>query len=423
MIQVVLPLGKVTIQQDEISKAGSNRFFVIFGEELPIYILSDISLQDQLKSLTIGIKGSIVTIEDDFNSFIKHTDTIWQVNPVLIHSKVFNPDYLANSTGQQSKIIIEWKYYSKELIVTKPADNANDILPSYQLLETRRLNPDAQNQQQSHKRKAESISYPVYSLMNIRLRNVATRSSRKKRALNNVISSLDIQLSRKFEELFPGEDEVLVESLKYELCEGQSSLQLEPMETMVSFPLKLKVNAGYALNYSLKENIRSVKITITYMINSSFTIYTSWETEVFLRKPTPSRSVVSSNLSTPTFLPPPTTHLPRVLALTQFSFLESSITVRKGVTFKIHLQIENTTPRILNLVVYHRPKTSLAQTIILLTNDLKIPLLQPGETFQCQLELLATATGYHHTVRGIKMVDLDASDVVELGLSLCILVR
>lgn len=427
MIDVTIPLKEYSIDDTGVHVSDTiSRSFIIFGEELPLFITSVDPLKHLFHSLAINLKDSLIRIDKNADSLIKHNDHVWQLDPTFIRKTVFNSDYLVNNVGQQGRISFQFFYLEPPLKTNEQAlgsnGNESDILPSFQPL-TASPPGSAESTDSVHRElKSKTVELPIYSLMNMRLRNIAIRPERNS-TTSQVISSLDIQLARKFEELFPEEPYLTVDSLCYELCDGNFKLPLQPMEEMIEFPLNMKRHDAYTINYQLQDSTRLIKVTIIYKIGSSYKIRTSWETEVCLGKPTPSKSIVSSNTSTPTFIQPPSVQLPRVLAQAHFNFLQSKITVKKGEPFKVTLQVENTTPRVLNLVVYHRPKSPLAQTLILITNDLKLPLLSPGTTFQCDLEIIAIAKGYHHNTKGIKIVDLEALDVVDLGSSLSILVE
>lgn len=421
MLNVFLPVGEHRIDNQGTLNCDDTRSFIVFGEELTFFIKSEGSLDSTFQSLSIFLNETCLTIDSNSDVILKHNDKLWEVVMAPLHDKVFDPRSLANQTSAKSELIIECKYRSDS------NDTANQLeekeyLEPYALIDTDPNNISFKGRRTTIETETYRIAFPVYSLMNIRLRNVALRS-KDLEAPSNIISSLDIQLARLFEDLYPEEESVVVEVLSYELHDGQYSVQLNSMDDMVQFPLILSKMDSYTLNYALEKNQRSVSISITYHIQNKIKIYTTWETEVSLKRTKPSRSVLSSNNSTPKFIQTPKTLLPRVLSLAQFNFLNSRLTVQKGVPFTLYLQIENTTSRTLNLVIYHRPKTSSAETVILLTNDSKVPLLEPGQTIHCRLELIAIAVGYHKNMKGLKIVDLDASDVIDIGYSVSLLVE
>lgn len=420
---MVIPVGDFTINDKGVSVSDKlSRSFIFFGEELPVFITSTETLNRQLHSITINLKDALVQIDKNADCIIKHNDHVWQLDSSFIRKTVFNSDYLVNNTGQQGRICFRFHYMKQMPKIEETLLEANDLLPSFKPLTESLSVPTTLPVPSQPQLLTKTVELPVYSLMNMRLRNVAIRPTRNS-STSQVISSLDFQLARKFEEFFADEPSVTIESLSYELCDGNFKLPLEPMEKMVEFPLNMKRHDAYTINYCLQDSTRIINVTINYKIGSTYNIHTSWETEVCLGKPAASKSVVSSNTSTPTFYSAPKIQLPRVLALAQFHFLQQRVVVKKGVPFKVTLQIENTTPRKLNLVIYHHPKTALARTLVLITNDLKIPLLYPGSTFQCELEIIAITKAYHHNTKGIKVVDLDASDVADLGSSLSVLVK
>ncbi|KAL2708930.1 Beta-glucan synthesis-associated protein KRE11 [Kluyveromyces marxianus] len=428
MPELVLPLGPYSIEKDSIKLSNDvNRSFIIFGEELPLFITSSTPLVDRLQSLRVDLKEASLVIDENTNEFIKHNDNVWEVNPSFIKNSVFNSDYLLSNNGQQGRIKFTLKYKKNHTnsnsSIKSYEEDTDGFLPSFKPLNDHDVTPSAYlEKQEQPDYNIIIVEYPMFSLMNMRLRNVSIRSNRNSNT-TQVISSLDLQLVRKFGDLFPGERHVVVEDLSYKLCDGNFEFEIKPLEEMIQFPLQVKRQDAYTINYNLQDSSRQVKVTIIYTIGSHYRIHTSWKTEVCLGRSAPSKSVVSSNASTPTFIQPPKVQLPRVLTQAHFTFLQSKIKAKKGHPFTLSLQIENTTARTLNLVVYHKPKTPLAQTVVLISNDLKLPLLFPGTTFKCDLELIAISTGYHHHMKGLKILDLDALETIDLGVSLSLLIE
>ena len=149
----------------------------------------------------------------------------------------------------------------------------------------------------------------------------------------------------------------------------------------------------------------------------------------------------------------------------KFRFLNNNIRVRKGEKFHMRLQIVNSSQSVLDLVVYYnnnkntnlalgagqassaiggpatttpnslanmpltkqyqiyRKYTKVTEGIILLSNDYKVPLVQPKETYFVDLTFIAIISGYFSTLSALKVLDLQTNEVIEVGLGASILVE
>ena len=143
----------------------------------------------------------------------------------------------------------------------------------------------------------------------------------------------------------------------------------------------------------------------------------------------------------------------------KFRFLNHKVRVRKGEKFHMRLQIVNSSQSVLDLVVYYnnnkntslamggasatlpsapgslaslpptkqyqiyRKYTKVTEGIILLSNDYKVPLIQPKETYFVDLSFIAIISGYFATLSALKVLDLQTNEVIEVGLGASILVE
>lgn len=61
--------------------------------------------------------------------------------------------------------------------------------------------------------------------------------------------------------------------------------------------------------------------------------------------------------------------------------------------------------------------------IVLLSNDHKLPTIPISETFCTNLEFFAVQSGYFHSIPGLKVLDLNTQEVLNIGVGLRVLVE
>ena len=157
----------------------------------------------------------------------------------------------------------------------------------------------------------------------------------------------------------------------------------------------------------------------------------------------------------------------------KFKFLENNLIVEKGDEFTMKLQIVNLSNVPLDFVIYcynnkniksgslnvygasestlnlssgdttggistgtsnnstaldkqyqHYKKLHMAsEGIILLSNDYKVPIIQPNETYIVDLRFIGIMSGYYPTLPGLKTLELQSSEIVEGGLEVSVVVH
>lgn len=157
----------------------------------------------------------------------------------------------------------------------------------------------------------------------------------------------------------------------------------------------------------------------------------------------------------------------------KFKFLESNLIVEKGNEFTMKLQIVNLSNVPLDFVIYcynnkntksgslnvygasgstlnlssgdatggmgsgtssnstvldkqyqHYKKLHMAsEGIILLSNDYKVPIIQPNETYIVDLRFIGIMSGYYPTLPGLKTLELQSSEIVEVGSEVSVVVH
>ena len=122
MIDVTIPLKEYSIDDTGVHVSDTiSRSFIIFGEELPLFITSVDPLKHLFHSLAINLKDSLVRIDKNADSLIKHNDHVWQLDPTFIRKTVFNSDYLVNNVGQQGRISFQFFYLEPPLKTNEQA--------------------------------------------------------------------------------------------------------------------------------------------------------------------------------------------------------------------------------------------------------------------------------------------------------------
>ena len=154
------------------------------------------------------------------------------------------------------------------------------------------------------------------------------------------------------------------------------------------------------------------------------------------------------------------------LSNVKFKFINNNIKVVKGEKFTMRLQIINSSSSPLDLVVYynntinptssvtnprnnsginnygmnnggvtipplsletqyqlHKKHSKIAEGIILLSNDYKIPVVPPRETYFVDLRFIGIMSGYYGTLSGLKVLDLNTNELIEVGNGASVLIQ
>ena len=136
----------------------------------------------------------------------------------------------------------------------------------------------------------------------------------------------------------------------------------------------------------------------------------------------------------------------------KFKFINDTVTVESGNKFILKLQITNMSSQPLDPVIYYNNQspTSITQSInmtsnglqtlerkaiwiqrqrqmteglILLSNDYKVPIINPHESYFVDLSFVAIRTGYYSTLNALKLIDLRTQACIEIGRAVSVFVK
>jgi hypothetical protein len=71
----------------------------------------------------------------------------------------------------------------------------------------------------------------------------------------------------------------------------------------------------------------------------------------------------------------------------------------------------------------HNKYRKIAEGIILLSNDYKIPVVPPRETYFADLRFIGIMSGYYGTLSGLKVLDLNTNELIEVGNGASVLIQ
>lgn len=487
---------------DRVRELHESRQFVIFDEELTIHLRAE-DAETQIRNLVVWIndarvlqlKGSAafqrIADQDDKPRWILRSG----VRDTLFRSSVV----MNNGYNNRIKFTVEYMESSADGEATPKNnggsfyDTEDELIPSFETvspLGSESSTPIVGSPVRSRtvtnheddNLKSITLKFPIYSLLNMRLRNSLLKSR------YCIISSLDFQTSKaslQFTEQYlkhkhvddqtgqdPSNNENDVEfnlefhQVTYELVDRNSRCPLEPMRPF-PVPFHCMAHDSYNISYQLPlvpeggNSPHTVRIILKYSLllpEGKIPVSTDWKTDVTLKKPL---------TSTPN---PTTTSLPaasRMYSLgsrmnlvgstssftnnkfnnVKFKFLDTSITTYKGEQFTMTLQIVNSSLQPLDLVIYNNNKNSpplpnapvsmslerryqiykryhrTTEGVLLLSNDYKVPIIGPQETFFVHLNFVGIISGYYSTLPGLKIVDLQKNELIEVGLAASILIK
>ncbi|AMD22164.1 HGL176Wp [Eremothecium sinecaudum] len=434
---------------EELETLHCSRRFVIFDENLPVYLHYN-PTSCKPKKLTVNINEAVVYEGSDASIWKAAGPPgfrLWKLDEQLIRNKIFHTNLCMNNSNKNRMTLkLEYQVIDENEVPTTFVPD-NEILPTFKQLKLHEKRPnDVVNE---NVLKEEFVSLPIHTLLTMRLRNL-TLSSR-----NTILSSLDFQASMAICEFIP-DPEMMISSIRYELVDDISSVVVYPMWE-IEFPLTVTKFDSHSINYQLPENKNRphrVRITVEYQLkreHQMHPIVTVWDTEVSLRKTI--QTLRETSLALPS--QPSTGYTtPYIGSTASFAgpggfqrysssascLHQSGLKLGSGVTFKIRdlkepvpcgrefpliLQIDNASTFSLNLVIYYssvraqqsqdiRLKMNY-EGIILLSNDYKVPPIAPGETYEVELNCIGIIPGYYHNLRGLKVVNLDTNEVIHIG--------
>ncbi|AGO11987.1 AaceriAGR310Cp [[Ashbya] aceris (nom. inval.)] len=452
-MELLVPVSDSRPKVQELSQLRSlheSRLFLIFDENLDIYIHFDPESYEW-RGLVIRINETIMFEGRDMSVWKAcGACNVWKLDPKIVRERLFHSNVVMNN-GNRNRITLHVQYAEKGTGETTVLGQ-EETLPCFEVLAEQERKAMAFDPAPE---KEVSLSYPIYSLLNVRLRNFTLPTK------SIVLSSLDFQASKSFCELVRN-PQIIISSIKYELVDGVSAVSMAPM-CPTTFPLVMSQYDSFSIIYRLVENkqrSQRIRITIEYQLTSGAHVYpvvTSWDTEVSSRKSGAGTSVYqppsqpNTTYTTPyaasvpffgNSLTPNANHFESTVSLHQqiqpkfnanvsFTFFEPAVVVSVGRKFTLRLLVSNSSQYALNLVVYYSSMRAQEihdlrrrrqyDGIVLLSNDYKVPIIYPGETYELELHCIAFIPGYYHRLRGLKVVDLDTKAVQEIGHSISIL--
>lgn len=485
-MECYIPLGSVAENAsfEQVKRSHDFRRFVVFDEELSIYLRAGDATR--LHRFTVWINDAKVLQSQGTASFNAVADQAanWVLKPGITDSLFRSSVVMNNGYNNNIKFTIEYieDHDVSKIKQSSSKDCDSDYLPSFEPVSPGESTGDGQIgapesdlstlDTSPELVKNITLQYPIYSLLNMRLRNSLLKNR------HCIISSLDFQTSKaslQFSEKFlpsseadPHDPGLLLEfqELRYELVDRTARCPLEPI-TPFPVPFQAMAHDSYSVSYKLPlvpDNSTSsphrVKITLKYVMplgNHKLPISTTWETDVTLKKlavtntPQPSSSLPASRMyalgSRINLLGSTTSFTNNKLNNVKFKFLNKNVNARKGDQFTLTLQIVNSSIQPLDLVIYYNnrnPPPHLQSTaplpldkqyqmykryrrttegVVLLSNDYKVPLVGPQETYFVRLNFVGIISGYYSTLPGLKIVDLQRNELIEVGLGASIFIH
>ncbi|CAI2010286.1 hypothetical protein SEUBUCD646_0G04170 [Saccharomyces eubayanus] len=538
---------------EQLRQSHTSRKFIIFDEQLNLWLRFQDDTQTnkrfELQNMIISINEAQVTSTTDIDDFFTQVgEKLWKLKDDRCSKALFKSNVVMNNGyNNQIKFLFEYKSVDADLSnrdsspvsdgsIAMGKKRGEEILSSFEPvyswsstaitstsiskvhkqnntktahLDTSRNGETLQANQDMFSLK---LQYPIYSLLNMRLRNTSLKSE------HCILSSLDFQTSKASEQLtkrfiYPQEHNSLLKlnfhEISYKLIDGTSQIKLDPI-----CPLKVpftafsydSISATFKLVLLPKlTQPHRVRITLVYELDLScglkLPVRTSWETEVTLKRSMPISSASSQYSSTNNIINhntylngtnninsgslmnnlriggisssrfslgaiSTTSLVNNKLNNVKFKFVNNNIKVIKGEKFTMRLQIINSSPSPLDLVVYYNntinPITSanivrnntginiygmhnggisnpsltlekqcqlykkhskIAEGIILLSNDYKVPVVPPSETYFVDLRFIGIMSGYYATLSGLKVLDLNTNELIEVGIGASVLVQ
>ncbi|SCU97164.1 LAMI_0F09098g1_1 [Lachancea mirantina] len=455
-MRILLPLDKAGHSDvGKLSASASERQLVIFDEDLRIFLHG--KQNETTDRITIYINDATVFQCRNCDNALKLVGTgLWELHKALIKDKVFSSNLVMNNGHKNViKIVVQW--HSSSLSVNSSTfSQDDDYLPSFVALTNASPVRALPKDEFIKESLTTELSYPIYALLNVRLKNAAISSKQQ------LFSSLDFQGSKSCETVAQkhalSEVKLSIDFIKYELVDNFFTKELPPL-CPVAFPLEIRRWDGFSINYCLPQtksfDTHRVKIQLGYRVSVEphvFSIHTCWETEVAPKKnaapavfPSQPPSVACTPVfsSIPKFTGSSSTLVPSRLASVKFKFLCTTVVSVRNSNFTLSLQIMNSSNFPLDMVVYQtnvsaRPQgqltlekeyrlykkwTKVGESLILISNDYKVPVIQPSETFCLDLNFLSLASGFFQTIPGLKILDLNSQEIVNIGGALSILIK
>ncbi|CAB4255285.1 similar to Saccharomyces cerevisiae YGR166W TRS65 Subunit of TRAPPII, a multimeric guanine nucleotide-exchange factor for Ypt1p [Maudiozyma barnettii] len=552
-MECYIPLDSTISNTDyeALNESHNKRQFVIFDEQLKLVLHSTNNSDDDrnvaLKSFSVWINDSMMLESTDMSLFdVDATQNCWIMKPTVCAEQLFRSTVVMNNAYDNNiKFKVQYGSIDRKSNGTiknskheNTDDEENEYLPNFEpihiwsqvhnkndmsIAPVKEEEPTNGDQEvttlisSTEEPEELTLEFPIYSLLNMRLRNTSLHSKQ------HIISSLDFQTSKAATQLSDrysmtnGNNtlEFKFDEVRYSLLDRNSHIRLDPIVPL-EIPFKAQTHDSFSICYKLpllnnsSNNIpHRVRVKLIYKIIISMNqelkaclpVLTSWETDVTIKKPVDnsvlSRVASTSVLSTPKLVsnskrfPSLATHLNHSIgnfpttsngnllynssnnlqqnSMTslinnkmdnvKFKFLNNNLQVMKGEKFHMRLQIVNSSNIPLDLVVYYnnnknsslalgssgsngnninnsfatlpptkqyqiyRKFSKVTEGIILLSNDYKVPIIQPKQTYFVDLSFIAIMSGYYSTLSALKVLDLQTNELIEVGLGASILVK
>ncbi|SCU82600.1 LAME_0C01992g1_1 [Lachancea meyersii CBS 8951] len=460
-MNLLLPLDKRAV--DDIQKLREShleRKFVVFDEDLRIFFQLDPNVVIETIQVYIN-EACVYSSAGPGESLEKHENGLQELRTSVIDDYIFQSNMVMNN-GHKNQLLIKADYAIQEshedaetqtvysLVGSEP------LLPSFEPLGTVWPTNSVDEKPSKSELHTVEIVYPIHTLLNVRLRNVTLP------AKQCIFSSLDLQTSKSCQSVMSQynlqEFKIVMKEIDYRLLHNYSSASVKPL-FCVEPDLMLEMWDSYSINYALPQTkgLKShrVRVSLRYEVlgpSFQFLIQTAWETDVTLRRQNGTLNLASqptSVMSTPMHTPSMkfAGSMSSLVATDKldgvsFQFLAQKPRFELGAKFSLPLQIINHSQTPLDLVVYcantaiepqgqfpvekeymlHKRWMKNTQSIVLLSNDRRLPTVPPSETLCVELDFFAILRGYFHGIPGLRVLDLVSQEVRSIGSGVKILI-
>ncbi|CUS24516.1 LAQU0S17e00672g1_1 [Lachancea quebecensis] len=457
-MKILLPLDKhLNSGLESIAISHEDRKFVVFNEDLRVFFKGD---NTRIETISVFINEACVYSSNQIaQSTEEHEQDLWELRRSVIADHIFNSNIVMNNGHKNTwRIVVEYRSYPGSS-TPRSASNSPDLpelLPSFEPLNAGRVTLASPKKVSMPKLQTAELAYPIHSLLNARLRSVAVHTNQC------IFSSLDLQSSKSCHTMTTLYNlpriRLSVREIDYRIVHNFSSVSVEPLYQL-NLPLEMGLWDSYSVNYQLPQtkNLDShrVRVSLCYVLEVgtyNFVVHTCWETDVNVRKqsaptalPSQPTSIMSTPMLTPSmkFTSSVNSLVANKLNNVKFKFLTSRVICKKGFRFSLPLQIVNQSQSPLEIVVYctnsaiqpqgqlpidkeyqmHKRWMKITEGIVLLSSDHKLPTIPVSETFCANLEFVAIQSGYYHRIPGLKILDLNTQEIMNIGNGVKVLVE
>lgn len=497
MLKIYLPVSRSTVVSEIVSSA-QQREFVIFDEQLSLYLVLEGGFhvdELEIRSLVIWInEAEMLHLQDCNDSFevVKSGSgrLVLKLNSQICSDKLFRSTVVMNN-GLDNIIkfavtyLVKKEGTTKKLSKTHPPEKVpnfeidfdNEVLNSFEPIYQWNNNTTDLTKEEPIELSSEptdvnletvTIKYPIFSLINMRLKNINLTNK------YCIISSLDFQCSKSILQLIKHYNLKNVtlnfKKIEYKIVDKRKSkLSIDPISAINTNEIILHPHDSFALIYKLPTTNQiqyRVEIILQYIVNfnndSEIPVWTQWETDINLKdnntklnttntnkkmqiynKSINSISRVSTNTTTNNNNNNSNNNnkfTNSIGSLIQKSniklkILTNNLMVQRGTKFNVRLQITNLGTSLINMVIYynnemninHAPKhfnlnkkvswflqyEKILNGIILLTNDYKLPIINCNDTVFVDLKFVSIKAGYYPLA--LKLLDLQTNEQYELN--------